>query len=182
VHPFQSRLTDDGYYACRAAPERHIGNATDEDGMAPHVRRPNVRMGRLIARRSYAWNDGRRSRVVLEIGAPRRVPGWDWACPVRITGLDGHSNQPEPVFGIDALQAFELTMQYARVALSDVRPSLSWLSAVGCLGLPMMSVPGYLPAASHARIEAAVEREIKRFIARRRAAARAKARRTSKER
>jgi hypothetical protein len=138
-------------------------------------------MGRLVARRSYAWNDGRRSRVVLEIGAPRRVPGWDWACPVRITGLDGHPNQPEPVFGIDALQAFELTMQYARVTLSDLRPSLSWLGAVGELGLPM-SVPSYLPAASHARIEAAVDGEVKRFIAKRRASARAKARRLSNER
>jgi hypothetical protein len=125
-------------------------------------------MGRLIARRSYAWSDGRRSRVVLEIGAPRRVPGWDWACPVRITGLDDHPNQPEPVFGIDALQAFEQTMQYARVTLSEVRPLLSWLGAVGEIGLPM-SVPSYLPAASHTRIEAAVNREAKRFIASRQA-------------
>jgi hypothetical protein len=133
-------------------------------------------MGRMMARRSYAWSDGRRSRVVLEIGAPRRVPGWDWACPVRITGLDGHPTQPEPVFGIDALQAFELTMQYARVTLAEARPSLSWFGVVGELGLPM-SVPGYLPAAFHARLEAAVERELKRFIARRRASARVKARR-----
>jgi hypothetical protein len=133
-------------------------------------------MGRVIARRSYAWSDGRRARVVLEIGAPRRVPGWDWACPVRITGLDGHPNQPEPVFGIDALQAFELTLQYARVTLSQIRPSLSWLGTVGFIGLPM-SAPGYLSAASHARIEAAVDREVKRFMAKRRASGRVKARR-----
>jgi hypothetical protein len=109
------------------------------------------------------------------------VPGWDWACPVRITGLDNHPAQPEPVFGIDALQAFELTMQYARVTLAEARPSLSWFGVVGELGLPM-AVPGYLPAAFHARLEAAAERELKRFIARRRASGRAKARRPPKAR
>ena len=52
---------------------------------------------------------------------PRKVPGWDWACPVRITGIDWHTNKPRPILGIDALQTLELAMQYARATLMAVR-------------------------------------------------------------
>jgi len=80
--------------------------------MTARARLPKLRMGRLIARRSYAWSEGRRSPVVLEIGTPRGVPGWDWACPVRITGIEGLTDRPRPILGIDALQTIELAMQY----------------------------------------------------------------------
>jgi hypothetical protein len=56
--------------------------------------------------------------VVLEIGVPRRVPGWDWACPVRIVGLGRRLEKVEPVFAIDAVQAMQLAIEYARLMLA----------------------------------------------------------------
>ena len=71
-------------------------------------------------------SDRLRSRVVLEIGTPRKLGrGWDWACPVRIVGLDDCPKSPEPIFGIDAVQALECAMHYARGTLSKVSPSLT---------------------------------------------------------
>jgi hypothetical protein len=93
---------------------------------------------------------------------PRAVPGWDWACPVRITGIDWHSKQPRPIVGIDALQSLELAMQYARATLIAVTPPLAWLGQIADIGLSRI-VPGYLPAASRDRIEAGIVRESQRF-------------------
>jgi hypothetical protein len=121
-------------------------------------------MGKVIARRVYGRSDRLRSRVVLEIGTPRKVGrGWDWACPVRIVGLDDCPKSPEPIFGIDAVQALECAMHYARGTLSKVSPSLTWQNQVGEIGLPL-SVPGYLPSKFRARVEAAIDRELKRFV------------------
>src|SRR5436309_7404215 len=120
--------------------------------MVARARIPKLRMGRLIARRTYRRSNRARSRVVLEVGMPRKVPGWDWACPVRITGIDWHTNKPRPILGIDALQTLELAMQYARATLMAVKPPLFWLDSSADIGLSR-TVPGYLPAVSQARSE-----------------------------
>jgi hypothetical protein len=119
-------------------------------------------MGRPIARRTYRRSDRARSRVVLELGMPRKVPGWDWGCPVRITGIDWHPNQPRPILGIDALQTLELAMQYARATLMAVKPPLLWLDSDADIGLSR-TVPSYLPTVSLARIDSVILRESKRF-------------------
>jgi len=93
---------------------------------------------------------------------PRKVAGWDWACPIRITGIDWHPKQPRPIFGIDALQTIELAMQYARAVLMAAKPPLSWLDSSADVGL-MRTVPGYLPALSLDRIDSVIVTESKRF-------------------
>jgi hypothetical protein len=54
--------------------------------------------GRVIARREYEKRSG--GMVVLEIGAPRPVSGWDGVYPVRIVGLGRTLEHVEPVFTI----------------------------------------------------------------------------------
>ncbi len=123
---------------------------------------PKLSLGQVIARRVFRKGPKSHGRVVLEIGAPRRVQGWDWACPVRITGLTRKAETPRPIFGIDGLQALQLAMAFARARLGMVTPPLVWLGELGELGLPR-AIPEYLPPAARKRLESAIDQESKRF-------------------
>jgi hypothetical protein len=67
-----------------------------------------------------------------------------------------------PIFGIDAVQALLLALQFARVVLEvNGRPQLMWLGKPGDLGLPR-AIPEYLPVLARKRIEAVIDRETSR--------------------
>jgi uncharacterized protein DUF6968 len=72
-----------------------------------------VPFGRRVAYREYRWRPkkGRRRIVKVELGTPTPVPGSDWGCRLRITGLPTKFDQG--IFGIDAVQALELALQVA---------------------------------------------------------------------
>lgn len=85
--------------------------------MSKRVRLPTVRLGTPIAERTYTVGRSRRPAVTVQIGKPRPVRGWDWACPVRIR--EGSEPAPvHPIFGVDALQALLLALQYCHIRLT----------------------------------------------------------------
>lgn len=101
--------------------------------------------------------------VILTLGVPEPVPGSDWGCAVQITGLTRELSRPRYVFGVDALQALELALQYAKVTLETSGYELRWLHAMADLGLPRI-LP-MLPQPFQERLERVVDREVLRFYA-----------------
>jgi hypothetical protein len=92
-----------------------------------------TRLGRVVAVRRFRQARTRRA-VTIRIGQPRRS-GRDWFAPVEIRGLG--PPQTDRIYGIDALQAFLLSVEFLRIRLSTVEPPLTWLGgAPGDLGLP----------------------------------------------
>jgi hypothetical protein len=77
---------------------------------------------RTAARRVF--QSARGKPVVLTIGVPQPVPGSDWGCALRITGLNVSWRRPRYVFGIDGLQALHLAMKCADLLLESSRPKL----------------------------------------------------------
>ena len=114
---------------------------------------------RIAARRVFQTANGK--PVVLTIGVPQPVPGSDWGCALRITGLNARWRRPQYVFGIDGLQALHLAMKCADLLLESARPKLLWLGQKGDLGMPKF-LP-YLPKPRQDRLEALVEREATKF-------------------
>jgi hypothetical protein len=104
-----------------------------------------VPFGRRVAVREYGWRPkkGRRRAVKVEIGTPVAVPGSDWGCRLRITGLPTKIDRR--VFGIDGVQALELALLLSgKVLASFVRSSVGTIEAWGNpitdvhrLGLPL---------------------------------------------
>ena len=114
---------------------------------------------RIAARRVFQSTSGK--PVVLTIGEPQPVPGSDWGCALRITGLNAKLRRPRYVFGIDGLQALHLAMKCADVLLESAKPQLLWFGQKGDLGMPKF-LP-YLPKPQLDRLEALVEREADKF-------------------
>lgn len=114
---------------------------------------------RIAARRVFESADGK--LVVLTIGVPESVPGWDWGCALQITGLNTHFRRPRYIFGIDGLQALHLAMKLAGAELEDHEQKLTYLGRQGYLGMPKF-LPE-LPIPHQHRLEAIVERETSRF-------------------
>jgi uncharacterized protein DUF6968 len=114
---------------------------------------------RIAAKRVFQSATGK--PVVLTIGVPQPVPGSDWGCALRITGLNANLRRPRYVFGIDGLQALHLAMKCADVLLKSAKAELLWLGQKGDLGMPKF-LP-YLPKPQRDRLEALVEREAFKF-------------------
>ena len=98
---------------------------------------------------------------MLTIGVPQPVPGSDWGCALRITGLNANWRRPRYVFGIDGLQALHLAMKCADLLLESSKAELMWFGQKGDLGMPKF-LP-YLPKPQQDRLEALVEREADKF-------------------
>jgi hypothetical protein len=113
---------------------------------------------RIAARRVFRWKG---KPVVLTIGVPRPVPGSDWGCALQITGLNTTWRRPKYVFGIDGLQALQLAMKGAAIALDSANLELEFLGQTEWLFIPRF-LPD-LPKREQARLEAMVEREAIRF-------------------
>ena len=118
----------------------------------------------MAARRVFQKPGKSKRPVVLTIGVPQPVAGSDWGCAVQITGLDRPLSRPRLVFGVDALQALHLAMQFATVAVETSGHELEWLGEAGDLGLPKF-LPNYLPKPQQDRLERLVDRELARFYA-----------------
>ena len=121
------------------------------------------KIGQMAARRVFHRTDKSKQLVVLTIGVPQPVAGSDWGCAVQITGLDRPLSRPRFVFGVDALQALHLVMQFAAVTLETSGHQLEWLGEKGDLGLPKF-LPNSLPKPQQGRLEPIVDREIARWF------------------
>lgn len=103
-----------------------------------------IPLGKVIAERTYQLRTsaGERS-VAVRIGRaiPDPAPGGDWVCPVEFRGAPRGQLPagPQPVYGIDALQALVLALGYAQQELANLqrrsRGKLTWLGSPD-LGLP----------------------------------------------
>ena len=80
--------------------------------------------GRCVARRVYHLRPkkGRLTKVTVEIGTPVAVPGSDWGCRVRISGLS--SSVDRTVFGIDSVQALSIALMYSGMMITSSREFL----------------------------------------------------------
>lgn len=118
------------------------------------------RVANPIAIRRYAVGGEPSREVVLTIGKPRPWRG-DWACSVLIEGIAAPRRRR--IAGIDALQALQMAMVYARHALDSSGLRLIWLDGEpGDVGLPL-PVTGCWGYAFQRRLERQMEREVARM-------------------
>lgn len=136
--------------------------------------------GRVIARRELTRSRSG-SRVLVEIGTPRRHPEGDWVCHYRITGLGRRAIGR--VSGIDPVQTLQIVQQAIWHDLKPYERELSWLGERGWTGFYRF-YSLHLSRAHDRRVEAAIDREIKketrrlkrRWLAKKRQAAKRKRR------
>jgi uncharacterized protein DUF6968 len=121
------------------------------------------RISRVAARRVFQQSGKSRRPVTLTIGVPQPVPGSDWGCAVQVTGLDRRLSRPRFIFGIDALQALHLAMQFAGATLERSGYDLEWLGQKGDLGFPRF-LPN-LPQPQRDQLDRMIEREVTQFYA-----------------
>lgn len=121
------------------------------------------RRRQIVARRVFRTVGRRPNRVVLTIYSPEPIPRSDWGCRISIRGLGGLLDRPRVIYGIDALQALELTMRFAHAVVEPHARRLVWLGEAGDLGLPVFMPT--LPPPHSRRVTAAVEREWRRWVA-----------------
>jgi hypothetical protein len=71
----------------------------------------------FIATRNLTGVDssGREFSIKLGIGAPHRIDGGDWACPIALEGL--YSLRKDGVVGVDSFQALMLAQRLAKQLL-----------------------------------------------------------------
>lgn len=112
-----------------------------------------------VRRFSVAGKPGR--EVVLTIGKPRPDPrseGRDWMCSVLIEGIP--KERRRRICGIDAIQALQLALKYARLELDASGLDITWLDphAPGDFGLPF-SAPDSWGLPFQRRIEHYIEHQ-----------------------
>jgi uncharacterized protein DUF6968 len=119
------------------------------------------KLGRAIAVRRLRVPGHPRRAVTIRIGVPRRLGGgWDWGCPVEVSGMG--APRLRYVFGIDAFQALQLSFDYIaiRTAAAKPRPFLFDREDGGCV---TRSLPTYLPMKRRERLQALIEQEVGRW-------------------
>lgn len=124
--------------------------------MARAVKVPKPRtLGRVIAARQLHVPGEPNHTVTVRIGLPRRLRGgWDWGCPVEITGLDAPSFRY--VFGVDAFQALQLGLDYIAIRTSTATARPFWFEPGDDAGFTR-SLPSYLPLAARQELQALVD-------------------------
>jgi hypothetical protein len=113
------------------------------------------KLGRAIAVRRPRVPGHPARAVTVRIGTPRRLGGgWDWGCPVEISGLG--APRLRYVFGVDAFQALQLGLDYIaiRTAAAEPRPFLFEREDGGCF---TRSLPTYLPVATQKRLQGLID-------------------------
>ena len=101
--------------------------------------------------------------VLVEIFAAEAVPGSDFECRFRITGL---AEKPKEVsaFGIDSLQATELAMKAVAIYLYTFArppdPHVYWFEPGDTLALPVMDPIKDLAAARTSPRETDINRQL----------------------
>lgn len=109
-----------------------------------------------IAERAYHDPAGR--VITVRIGQPEPDPAGDWRCSVHVDGIE---QEPRDVHGIDALQALEIAIDYARLTIERSGIAVSWLGGAGA-GISM-TVPSYLPAAMQRELERVIDEQVSDF-------------------
>ena len=73
----------------------------------------------FIATRDLTGIDssGREVPIKIGIGAPYRIDGGDWACPMALEGL--HSLRDRGIVGVDSFQALMLAQRLAKQLLES---------------------------------------------------------------
>ena len=130
--------------------------------MAREPRIPTPRkLGRAIAARRLRF-PGRRARAVtIRIGVPRRLGGgWDWGCPVEISGLG--KPRLRYVFGIDAFQALQLGLDYIAIRTATAKPTPFLFDRDNGGGFSR-SLPAYLPIKARDRLQALIDQAAARW-------------------
>ncbi len=119
-----------------------------------------LRIANPIAIRRFAVAGEVGREVVLTLGKPRPdpKPGGDWMCSVLIEGTA--KGRRRRIYGVDAIQALQLALEYARRELDASGLDLTWLDrhAPGDIGLPF-SAPDGFGLAFQQRIERHIERQ-----------------------
>lgn len=115
------------------------------------------RIANPIAVRRFFVVDQPGREVVLTIGKPRPWRG-DWACAVLVEGVPNERRRR--VCGVDAIQALQIALEYARRTLDASGLSLTLFEngEPGDLGLPFAVPTAYGVAFQH-RCEQYLERE-----------------------
>ena len=109
-----------------------------------------------VRRFGVAGEPGR--EVVLTIGKPRPdpLPGGNWMCSVLIEGIP--KERRRRLYGVDAVQALQEAMAYARRKLDASGLPVTWLDGEpGAVDLPL-SVPTGWGLAFQRRLERYVKR------------------------
>jgi hypothetical protein len=118
-------------------------------------------LGRVVAERVLRVPGQPKRKVSVRIGLPRRLGGgWDWGCPVEITGLD--APRIRYVFGVDAFQALQLGLDYIAMRTSTAVVGPYWFEPEGGAGFTR-SLPTYLPLADQQRLQVLVDKAGERW-------------------
>jgi hypothetical protein len=125
--------------------------------LAKAVKVPKPRtLGQVVAARQLHVPGEPKRTVTIRIGLPRRLrDGWDWGCPVEITGLDAPSIRY--VFGVDAFQSLQLGLDYIAIRTSTAKARPFWFVPEDGAGFTR-SLPTYLPLAAQQKLQALVEK------------------------
>jgi hypothetical protein len=125
--------------------------------LAKAVKVPKPRtLGQVIAARQLRMPGEPKRTVTIRIGLPRRLrDGWDWGCPVEITGLDAPSIRY--VFGVDAFQALQLGLDYIAIRTSTAKVRPFWFEPEHGAGFTR-SLPSYLPPAAQEKLQVLVDK------------------------
>jgi hypothetical protein len=132
-----------------------------DQAMAATRSTPRRRVANPIVVRRYHVVDHPEHEVVVTIGKPRRH-GNDWRCSILIEGI--HQARRKRVYGIDALQALQLSFEYIRKNLDRSGLVLTWDagSEPGDVGIPRL-IPSGWGLAFQRKLERYVDREARRY-------------------
>jgi hypothetical protein len=116
-------------------------------------------LGRAIASRLLSEKNAPDHKIIVTIGAPRRVEADHWLCPYRIEGIV--ESDIQYTYGVDALQAVILAIAGTRHTLKESGRDFIWFGEDA--GIPRQ-VPTGQGSTFDRRVEKAIERESKRVF------------------
>jgi hypothetical protein len=130
--------------------------------MAREPRIPTPRkLGQAIAARRLRMPGHPGRAVTIRIGVPRRLSGgWDWGCPVEISGMG--TPRLRYVFGIDAFQALQLGLDYIAIRTATAKPAPFLFDREDGGGFSR-SLPTYLPIKTRDRLQAVIDQAAARW-------------------
>jgi hypothetical protein len=115
-------------------------------------------LGRIIASRILTEGNARDHKIIVTVGAPRRIEADNWLCPYRIEGIVDSGIHYS--YGVDALQALILALAGIRYDLDQTKRRFIWFADDH--GIPRQVPTGY-GMTFERRVERAIHRESKRY-------------------
>ena len=109
--------------------------------------------------RRELFRDGSRSKVIVDLGKPRRSEKGDWECPFRIRGFGVQYG-----YGVDAIQALTTALEGIRVTLERSEQKLSWVGGEpGYTGFDRFVTTPFGVRFTK-RLNGIIDQEINRFV------------------